>query len=75
MCIRMEISSIKLKCSKSSNCGYRKKKGERNVKISGTIKPEQDRWIKKMIDKGKFYNISHILQEGIKLLQVKDNGK
>jgi len=53
----------------------RKKKGEHNVKISGTIKPEQDRWVKKVIDEGKFYNISHVLQEGIKLLQDRDNGK
>ena len=52
----------------------RKKKGDRKVKISGTIRPEQDRWIKKKISEGRFYNISHILQEGIKLLQVKDNG-
>lgn len=50
----------------------RKKMGERNVKISGTIKPEQDKWIKKQINEGKFYNISHILQEGIKLLQDKE---
>jgi len=50
-----------------------KKKGDRKVKISGTIKPEQDKWIKKMIDEGKFYNISHILQEGIKSLQEKDS--
>ena len=53
----------------------RKKKGERKVKISGTIKPSQERWIKRMIDEGKYYNISHILQEGIKSLQDKDNGK
>ncbi len=50
----------------------RKKKGERKVKISGTIKPEQDKWIKQMIKEGKFYNISHILQEGIKVLQEKE---
>jgi Arc/MetJ-type ribon-helix-helix transcriptional regulator len=54
----------------------RKKKGERKVKISGTIKPEQEKWIKNKIKEGKFYNISHILQEGIRLLQVQDdNGK
>jgi Arc/MetJ-type ribon-helix-helix transcriptional regulator len=53
----------------------RKKKGERKVKISGTIKPEQESWIKDQIKKGKFYNVSHILQEGIRLLQVKENGK
>lgn len=52
----------------------RKKKGERKVKISGTIKPEQDKWIKDKIKEGKFYNISHILQEGIRLLQIQDNG-
>ena len=51
----------------------RKKKGEHNVKISGTIKPEQNRWIENKIKEGKFYNISHILQEGIKLLQSKEN--
>jgi len=46
------------------------------VKISGTIKPEQEKWIKNKIKEGKFYNISHILQEGIRLLQVQDdNGK
>jgi Arc/MetJ-type ribon-helix-helix transcriptional regulator len=27
-----------------------------------------------MIDEGRFYNISHILQEGIRLLQVQDEG-
>ena len=29
----------------------RKKKGERKVKISGTIKPEQEQWINKKIKK------------------------
>jgi Arc/MetJ-type ribon-helix-helix transcriptional regulator len=53
----------------------RKKKGERKVKISGTIPPEQEKWIKNKIKEGRFYNISHILQEGIRLLQVQDNGK
>jgi len=52
----------------------RKRKGECKVKISGTIKPEQEKWILKMINEGKFYNISHVLQEGIKLLQKKDTG-
>ena len=51
----------------------RKKKGERKVKISGTIKPEREEWIKKVIDEGRFYNISHILQEGIRLLQEKES--
>lgn len=50
----------------------RKPRGERRVKISGTIPPEQEKWIKKMIDEGKYYNISHILQEGIKSLQGKE---
>jgi Arc/MetJ-type ribon-helix-helix transcriptional regulator len=50
----------------------RKKKGEHNVKISGTIKPEQNKWIEDKIKEGKFYNISHILQEGIKQLQRKE---
>jgi len=50
----------------------RKKKGDRKVKISATIKPEQQVWIKDMIDKGKFYNLSHVIQEGIKLLQEKN---
>lgn len=50
----------------------RKKKGERNVKISGTIKPDQEQWIKKKIIEGKFYNISHIIQEGIRILQEKE---
>ena len=53
----------------------RLRKGERKVKISGTIKPEQEKWINRMIDEGKYYSISHILQEGIRLLQDKDNGK
>jgi Arc/MetJ-type ribon-helix-helix transcriptional regulator len=53
----------------------RKKKGERRVKISGTIKPEQEEWIRTKIKEGKYYNVSHILQEGIKLLQSKDNNK
>ena len=52
----------------------RKKLGDRKVKISGTIKPEQDKWIKDKIKEGKYYNISHILQEGIRLLQVNENG-
>lgn len=51
----------------------RKKKGDRKVKISGTIKPEQEQWINKMIKEGKFYNRSHILQEGIRLLQEQEN--
>ena len=50
----------------------RKKKGERNVKLSVTIKPEQEQWIEKMLDEGKFYNRSHIVQEGIKSLQKKE---
>ncbi|MGF3585454.1 MAG: ribbon-helix-helix domain-containing protein [Thermoplasmatota archaeon] len=53
----------------------RKKKGERKVKISGTINSEQEVWIKKMIKEGKYYNISHVLQEGIRLLQSKNNGR
>ena len=52
----------------------RKRKGERKVKISGTIHQDQEKWIKRMIDEGKFYNVSHIIQEGIRLLQKKDNG-
>jgi Arc/MetJ-type ribon-helix-helix transcriptional regulator len=51
----------------------RKKKGDRKVKISGTIKPDQEQWITKMIREGKFYNRSHILQEGIRLLQEQEN--
>ena len=51
----------------------RKKKGERRLKISCTIKLEQDQWIKNKIREGKFYNISHILQEGIKLLQQRES--
>ena len=60
------------------NSGFmpeRKKKGERKVKISGTINPDQEAWINRMIKEGKFYNVSHILQEGIRLLQAKNNGK
>jgi len=51
----------------------RKKKGERNVKISGTIKPDQGKWLQQKICEGKFYNISHVLQEGIKLLQQRES--
>jgi Arc/MetJ-type ribon-helix-helix transcriptional regulator len=50
----------------------RKKKEDRRMKISGTIKPEQFEWLKDKIKEGKFYNISHVLQEGIKSLQEKD---
>ena len=50
----------------------RKKKGETNVKISGTIRSEQDKWVKEMINKGRFYNISHIIQQGIRLLQQQE---
>lgn len=50
----------------------RKKKGEQNVKLSVTIKPEQEQWIKEKLRGGKFYNRSHIVQEGIRLLQEKE---
>lgn len=53
----------------------RKKKEEKNVKISGTIKPEQHSWVEKKINEGIYYNISHILQEGIKQLQIKEENK
>ncbi len=50
----------------------RKKKGERTVKISGTILPDQHRWIEEKIKKQDFYNISHVLQKAIRLLQKQD---
>ena len=53
----------------------RKKIGEKNVKISGTIKPDQEKWIKEKLAKGEFYNRSHIIQEGIRLLQQLENKK
>lgn len=49
----------------------RKKKGEKKVKISGTINQDQERWIKEKIDDGTFYNVSHVLQQAIRLLQNK----
>ena len=53
----------------------RKNKGDKCVKISGTIKPDQERWIKEKINEGRYYNISHILQDGIRLLQQQENKK
>jgi Arc/MetJ-type ribon-helix-helix transcriptional regulator len=52
----------------------RKKLGERNVKLSVTIKPEQEKWIKKKLEENKYYNRSHVIQEAIRVLQSKDNG-
>jgi Arc/MetJ-type ribon-helix-helix transcriptional regulator len=50
----------------------RKPKEEKTVKISGTIKQDQEKWIKEKLKEGKYYNRSHILQEGIKLLQQQE---
>ena len=50
----------------------RKNKGDKCVKISGTIKQDQEKWINEKIEEGKYYNISHVLQEGIKLLQKQE---
>ena len=50
----------------------RKKKGEKNVKLSVTIKPEQENWIRKKLNDNKFYNRSHIIQEAIRTLQDKE---
>ena len=50
----------------------RKNKGDKCVKISGTIKPDQEKWINDKIKQGKYYNVSHVLQEGIKLLQQQE---
>lgn len=52
----------------------RKKKGERNVKLSVTIKPEQEKWVDEKLQEGIFYNRSHIVQEGIRLLQLREKG-
>ena len=53
----------------------RKRKEDRRMKISGTIKPDQYEWLKEKIKEGKFYNKSHVLQEGIKLLKKQEEGK
>jgi len=50
----------------------RKKKEERRMKISGTIKPEQFEWLEDEIKKGKFYNKSHVLQQAIEVLQKQE---
>jgi Arc/MetJ-type ribon-helix-helix transcriptional regulator len=50
----------------------RKIRGEKQVKISGTIRQDQDRWIAEKIREGKYYNKSHVLQEGIKALQERE---
>ena len=47
----------------------RKPKEEKSVKISGTIPQEQEKWIKEKIKEGKYYNRSHVIKEGIRLLQ------
>lgn len=53
----------------------RKKMGERNVKLSVTIKPDQERWIEKKLTTNEYYNRSHLIQEAIRVLQEKDNGR
>ena len=50
----------------------RKKIGEKNVKLSVTIKSEQEEWIKKKLIEHEFYNRSHIVQEAIRALQEKE---
>ena len=50
----------------------RKKKEERRMKVSATIKPDLYNWMEKKINEGKFYNKSHVLQEAIRLLQKQD---
>ena len=50
----------------------RKKKGERNVKLSVTIEPKQGEWVKKKLVEHKYYNKSHIVQEAIRALQEKE---
>ena len=53
----------------------RKKIGERNVKLSVTIKPDQEKWIIKKLDKNEYYNRSHLIQEAIRVLQEKEDGR
>jgi len=53
----------------------RKKKEERRMKISGTIKPAQYDWMDEKIKKGTFYNKSHVLQKALELLQKQDEKK
>ena len=53
----------------------RKKKEEKNVKISGTIRPDQGEWVSKKLKERKFYNKSHIIQQGIDLLQEREKEK
>jgi Arc/MetJ-type ribon-helix-helix transcriptional regulator len=50
----------------------RKKKEERRMKISGTIKPAQFKWMKEKIEEGTFYNKSHALQQALELLQKQE---
>lgn len=53
----------------------RKKKEEKNVKISGTIRLDQGEWVSKKLKEHKFYNKSHIIQLGIDLLQEREKEK
>ena len=44
----------------------------KGIKITGTIKPDQYNWMHKMIEDGRYYNVSHIIQKGIGMLQKKE---
>ena len=42
---------------------------ERQVKISGTVKRPVFDWLEERIKSGHFYNRSHAIQEGLRLLK------
>ena len=50
----------------------RKKKGEKRVKISVTIKPDLYDWIEQKIADEVYYNKSHVIQKALKLLQKQE---
>lgn len=38
-------------------------------RIYGSVFPDEYEWIHKKINEGRFFNISHMIQEGIRLLR------
>lgn len=45
---------------------------KKRKRLYGSIYQDQYDWVREKINEGKFFNISHAIQEGIKLLQKRE---
>lgn len=45
------------------------------VRVSATIDEETDKIISKILEKGKYRNKSHVIEDAIKLLEIEEKKK